>query len=221
MSKGSEFSATSERSEKLSSRIFAVGSYLANRVQAVRRTLAETIDPSLAEEARLAYVDPYTELPNGRAMKRQFSEMLCEGRPFGVIMLDIDDFKAVNTRIGHTYADEILKQFGESLEGSLRKDDEVFYSGSAFRTGGDEFMILATLTAHEQTDLTSDQRIDAIVRRVQDIACTNFTALDGTDVPIQATAFGLVAEPEMLDANSYTSFMNRLSTEMLARNRSS
>lgn len=217
MSKCSEYLATSERSDEASRRLFTVGTYLANKIQAVRRCLAGIIDPTLAEEAHLAYVDPYTELPNSRAMKRQFNEMLSDGRPFGVIMLDIDDFKAINTKIGHAYADEVLKQFAQTLEFSLRKDDEVFYGGSAFRTGGDEFMVLASLDAHEQTDLTAAERVDAIVKRVQGIACTRFTALDGTTVPLRATASGLVADPEVVEPDSYTDFMNKLSTKMLAR----
>lgn len=217
MNSGDKFIARNELAGRRLPRLIAVGSYLAQRIRTARRSLAEVIDPSLVEEAQLAYIDPYTELPNSRAMKRQFNEMLSDGRPFGVIMLDIDDFKAINTKIGHAFADEVLKQFAQTLEFSLRKDDEVFYGGSAFRTGGDEFIVLASLDAHEQTDLTAAERVDVIVQRVQGIACTSFTALDGTTVPLRTTASGLVADSEILEADSYTSFMNRLSTEMLAK----
>lgn len=146
-----------ERGKGLSERLISAQSFLAGRVQAVRRTVAEAIDPSLAREARLAYVDPYTELPNGRAMKEQFALMVELGKPFGVIMLDIDDFKTINTTIGHVFADEVLVNFAVALESSLRADDELFYSGNAYRTGGDEFMILASFDARKDVPFTDEE----------------------------------------------------------------
>jgi diguanylate cyclase (GGDEF)-like protein len=58
------------------------------------------------------------------------------GRPWAVIMLDLDHFKAFNERHGHLAADETLVQVARTVEKTLRADDLVC------RFGGEEFAIL-------------------------------------------------------------------------------
>lgn len=56
--------------------------------------------------------------------------------PFAVLMLDIDWFKKVNDTYGHHVGDYVLKEFSALLSGAIRVGD------SAYRTGGEEFVII-------------------------------------------------------------------------------
>lgn len=65
-----------------------------------------------------------------REMKRSYRTKL----PVSVVMVDVDDFKAVNDRFGHTAGDEALREVGAALAHLLRSTDRVG------RFGGDEFL---------------------------------------------------------------------------------
>jgi diguanylate cyclase (GGDEF)-like protein len=58
------------------------------------------------------------------------------GWSFGLVLLDLDGFKAINDRIGHQGGDAVLRQVGEDLRHGLRAGD------IAARVGGDEFALL-------------------------------------------------------------------------------
>jgi len=58
------------------------------------------------------------------------------GGRFGVVMLDLDDFKVVNDSAGHAAGDHVLKGAGAALIAACRPSDD------AFRIGGDEFALL-------------------------------------------------------------------------------
>ncbi len=89
----------------------------------------------------LARVDSLTALPNRRWLDEKLSQTLAEaqrsGEEFAVIMLDINDFKQVNDRYGHSAGDAVLTELAKRLEQVVRESD---FAG---RLGGDEFIILA------------------------------------------------------------------------------
>jgi diguanylate cyclase (GGDEF)-like protein len=82
---------------------------------------------------RLARQDPLTGLANRRALLEAMNE--ATGR-VGLLMLDIDDFKAMNTRFGHPGGDRALVSIADCLRRSCRAGD------LPARLGGDEFAIL-------------------------------------------------------------------------------
>ncbi|MDP9219646.1 MAG: GGDEF domain-containing protein [Actinomycetota bacterium] len=90
--------------------------------------------------AHQAFHDPLTGLANRalfndrleRAVQLQRRDL----RPLAVLMLDLDDFKAVNDRFGHPAGDELLVRVAERLVGCLRVSDTIA------RLGGDEFAVL-------------------------------------------------------------------------------
>lgn len=86
-------------------------------------------------QRRLALTDSLTGLLNRRALFN-----LAGTAPLapatGVIMLDLDDFKAINDRFGHAVGDEVLIRFAAILSRSLGPDD------FAARIGGEEFCLL-------------------------------------------------------------------------------
>jgi diguanylate cyclase (GGDEF)-like protein len=81
----------------------------------------------------LARQDPLTGLANRRALLEAMHEV--NGR-VGLLMLDIDDFKATNTRFGHPGGDRALVAIADCLRRSCRSGD------LPARLGGDEFAVL-------------------------------------------------------------------------------
>jgi len=93
-----------------------------------------------AELERLAFIDPLTGLANRRFAEHELASSVAErarhGRMFGVLLLDIDQFKRVNDEHGHQVGDAALRMLGRTLAGSARSDDFVA------RWGGEEFLVL-------------------------------------------------------------------------------
>lgn len=86
--------------------------------------------------------DHLTGLPNRRAWDERLDDELerCRrsGTSLSVALLDLDDFKAINDRQGHSAGDLVLKEFAESWRRTLRLGGDF-----VARLGGDEFGLLA------------------------------------------------------------------------------
>jgi diguanylate cyclase (GGDEF)-like protein/putative nucleotidyltransferase with HDIG domain len=113
-----------------------------------------------AETESNALTDPLTGLPNARYMALRFDEEASRarrnGRPFQVVMLDLDDFKIVNDTFGHKVGDKMLREMGRIVQGQLREYDFLA------RYAGDEFVaIVQELVGSQVEDL--GQRIEAAV----------------------------------------------------------
>lgn len=88
------------------------------------------------EEARdNARRDPLTDLPNRRAFEEAFAAQALSGEMFCVGVCDVDHFKAVNDRFGHTVGDRVLKAIGEALS-------QACVGQLVARYGGEEFAVL-------------------------------------------------------------------------------
>jgi diguanylate cyclase (GGDEF)-like protein/PAS domain S-box-containing protein len=92
-----------------------------------------------AEELeRLAFLDQVTHLPNRRylemALRTALSEYHVHKDRFGLLVIDLDRFKAINDQFGHATGDRALRQVAKTLVGALRTTDIVG------RWGGDEFL---------------------------------------------------------------------------------
>jgi diguanylate cyclase (GGDEF)-like protein len=93
---------------------------------------------------REARTDETTGLPNRRAFHERLRRALAAGDPVGVVMIDLDDFKAVNDRFGHEAGNDLLTAVGLHLCG-LPSPVRL-----AARLSGDEFVLLVAGDA-EQT----------------------------------------------------------------------
>jgi diguanylate cyclase (GGDEF)-like protein len=89
---------------------------------------------------RQALVDGLTGIANRRqcedALTSEISRAERLGTPMTLVLADLDDFKAVNDRHGHTVGDDVLREFASVLKATVRDSD------LAGRWGGEEFMLL-------------------------------------------------------------------------------
>src|SRR5262249_40147776 len=77
--------------------------------------------------ARRAFVDSLTGLPNRRAALRALMREAGRARrnegALSLVLLDLDDFKAVNERGGHAAGDRVLRGVGQVLRAATRSDE--------------------------------------------------------------------------------------------------
>ena len=113
-----------------------VGVALFGVVLVILSTLREALD----HERELARTDSLTGAANSRAFAEQTQFELRRatryGRPFSLAYIDVDNFKTVNDRFGHSAGDGLLRAVAETLRETVRPTDTVA------RLGGDEFAIL-------------------------------------------------------------------------------
>jgi diguanylate cyclase (GGDEF)-like protein len=94
--------------------------------------------------AQLSITDGLTKLHNHRFFQdhltREIKRARRTGEPLSMLLCDLDDFKALNDRLGHAAGDELLERVARIMEGSIRDSDLLA------RYGGEEFVVLASNT---------------------------------------------------------------------------
>ncbi len=93
---------------------------------------------------QLSREDPLTGLSNRRDFERRFAEEILRAERLATTlcaaMLDIDHFKSVNDRFGHTVGDNVLQQVASLIRGQIRAIDLLA------RYGGEEFALVMPAT---------------------------------------------------------------------------
>jgi diguanylate cyclase (GGDEF)-like protein len=148
---------------------------LDERVLAELEALAERAGPALdnakrfREARQLADLDALTGLHNRRyfheTLAREVARAQRYDRNLALIVFDLDDFKAVNDRIGHLAGDSVLADAAERVRDVVRSAD------IACRVGGDEFAVILP----ESTLADADQ----LYRRIQAAVSARPLALVG------------------------------------------
>ena len=99
--------------------------------------ISKSLNQKSDELKHQAFHDKLTGLPNRLLLLDRLQQALLEserhGKPFALLLMDLDNFKDLNDTLGHHYGDELLQQVGEKIKQSLRKHDTLA------RLGGDEF----------------------------------------------------------------------------------
>lgn len=121
--------------------------------------------------------DELTGVLNRRGFAGRLEEALAAARRYGetgvLILVDLDDFKPVNDRLGHAAGDTALRHMATLLADNVRDTDHVG------RLGGDEFAVLLTRTPRE----LGLQRAEAIARMLD----TTVFRWDGRSVRLRAS----------------------------------
>ena len=116
--------------------------YVISKRMQLRRTRQQVISTTIQSElVRLqSFTDPLTEVYNRRALedvaRRFIGTAKRQGKPLTFMMLDVDQFKEINTRFGHLMGDFVLAEVATILRGAVRGSDAVV------RYGGDEFLVI-------------------------------------------------------------------------------
>jgi diguanylate cyclase (GGDEF)-like protein len=116
-----------------------------------------------AEARALADLDALTRLHNRRyfheTLAREVSRALRYERRLALVVLDLDDFKAVNDRIGHLAGDGVLAEAAERMLTAVRTVDVTC------RVGGDEFAVLLPEAGVEDGQLLAGRIATAVSAR--------------------------------------------------------
>ena len=108
--------------------------------------------------------DGLTGVYNHRYFQKRLREhiSLCQRRKrsvtFGLMIIDVDNFKQINDRYGHQFGDVVLKAIVKELQNNLREEDLIA------RYGGEEFVILIP-EATEKIVLLISEKVREVVER--------------------------------------------------------
>lgn len=105
----------------------------------------------------LAHFDPLTKLPNRNLKALRLNQAISQCRrnkhSLAVAFIDLDGFKEINDKYGHSVGDELLIAISQNMSGALRTGDTLA------RLGGDEFVAILT-------ELEKVEDADVILRRI-------------------------------------------------------
>ncbi len=155
-------------------------------VQALKLTRRHVAQIEAQNEARK---DALTNLPNRTAfqdyVESALSRLARTGEAFALLYLDLNEFKAVNDKMGHAAGDALLVQVADRLSSSQRGTDPVV------RLGGDEFALIAANVSQPYDALAIAHRIIAAIDvpfKINDTLVTSSVTIgialaphDGTD----------------------------------------
>lgn len=85
-----------------------------------------------------AFTDYLTGMHNRRSIMKHLDRMVCAGRPFGLLYIDIDEFKFLNDNYGHETGDLVIRTVSERINSLL--DSKCVFG----RIGGDEFVVITS-----------------------------------------------------------------------------
>lgn len=123
--------------------------------------------------------DPLTKLGNRRRLRLHIDDLLPltirHGKPFSIILLDIDNFKQYNDSFGHGAGDDLLVQVAQILLECSRDQDLVV------RYGGEEFLLVLPATSIEAA-IVLTERIQQAMKESTEVTFSAGLAMHSPDV---------------------------------------
>jgi len=122
--------------------------------------MQEELDRLRNEVADLALIDDLTGVANRRHLMQRLTEECARsernGKPFSLLVIDLDGFKTINDTRGHMVGDAVLREVGALLKHARRAGDVVA------RTGGEEFSIILPDTTPQGALQVATRLCDAV-----------------------------------------------------------
>ena len=145
---------------------------------------------STLENAELeATTDFVTGIYNGRCFRTLLSKEIEKRQrtrsPLGIAYLDLNDFKIVNDKWGHTAGDQVLQIIANVLTETIRSTD------TAARIGGDEFAVLFPDTDHAGVRSVMTRILEGVKAKMADVE---------SPVTVSCGAVVFVSQPESVDS---------------------
>ena len=132
---------------------------------AVVAILLSELRAALEEEQLLANTDPLTGVLNRRSFNEIAEKKMLVSevnhRPYTMIYIDLDDFKAINDTLGHAEGDFVLKSVADTIRSQIRNAD------FPARLGGDEFAILLMDLDQGQTRNIVERLQSALIEKMK------------------------------------------------------
>ncbi len=127
---------------------------------------------------QMAYFDALTTLPNRtyfmESLSREIQNSHRHKKRFGLLFIDLDNFKWINDTHGHTAGDLFLTSIAERFKSRLRKSDYIF------RLSGDEFTAITT-------DVKNEQQLEVLANDLIRIANQEIAFDDGKRISAGAS----------------------------------
>ena len=110
--------------------------------------------------ARLTIIDHLTQIYNHRYLQEQLAAEIARSDrthgPVTCLMIDVDNFKTVNDRLGHPFGDHVLSTIARTIKEAVRRVDCVG------RYGGEEFLVIMPQTAGLAAQAVADRVLGAV-----------------------------------------------------------
>ncbi len=138
----------------------------------------------------LSLEDPMLNIGNRRSLKidLQYTHQMTgkHGRPYALMLIDVDYFKKYNDFYGHQKGDDVLKSVVDRIKESIRKDDRLY------RYGGEEFLVLMPCTTAADAYFVSER----VVKSVADMKMMHAQSPYKTITISAGVSFALVEDRE-------------------------
>jgi diguanylate cyclase (GGDEF)-like protein len=159
-----------------------------------RARMAQELTRREDELAFMATHDQLTGLPNRTLMLDRGEQMLGRARrqriPIAALLIDLDNFTAINDTLGHSVGDELLRAIAARLDGVVRDIDALG------RIGGDEFVVLAE-------EFSDGADAELIAERLHEALKAPFVVANGEHGGLTVTASIGVASGERTSVEEF------------------
>ena len=159
-----------------------------------RKRYSDDLRRHLRASLEQAVVDPLTGMNNRRYLDGHLRALVSQNverdRPVSVLIVDVDHFKAVNDNHGHEVGDEVLREIGRRMSGSLRGLDLCCRFGgeefvAAFSGGGTEMALsiaerLRLTIAEEPFPISTEKEQDSLLAVTISIGIATTSGRDDT-----------------------------------------
>lgn len=155
--------------------------------------------------------DRLTGLANREALMRRIEDRIllqrrgADPRPFVLLFLDVDGFKAINDRFGHDAGDRVLRELGDRMLAALREGDVVA------RWAGDEFLVML-----DSVDSPADGH--AVSAKLHEAFRAPLRCLPEEAAVVLDASIGIAVYPD--DAQDVDTLVQRADEDMYRRKRS-
>ena len=132
-------------------------------------------------------IDPLTKLSNRMSFQQEMKTLiplaLREKMTIGVLVINIDRFRAVNDEHGDEFGDEFLKLYAKTIKDTIRESD------LAVRFGGGEFLVLLI-------NVDSEERIEDIANNIKDKLASTYLLSPNGDKFKKTVCIGISSFPQ-------------------------